>query len=58
MDKFTQVDKDKLLNAISTVEITAQNMQENDSLQEGEWSEIETEAANLRDLIEELEVSK
>ena len=57
-DKFTAEDKDKLLNAISVIELMAQNMEDQDPNPGNEWSFIEADAASLREIIEELEASE
>jgi len=50
--------KDKLLEAISFIENTAQNQQTEDDVPLNEWSFIEDDARELRENIEELETTE
>lgn len=48
----------KLKNSISFIENTAQNEQVSDQVVTNEWSTIEAQARDLREVIEELETEE
>jgi len=50
--------KEKLLEAISFIENTAQNQETEDNIPANEWSFLESDARELREVIEDLETEK